>query len=185
MAEIDERVLAKVARSHRSRRNVVLRSRRVDAIWVGIAKKSNEHIVIIENEGPAIRCRIIKRRPEGDRWQASRVKEIKATPRRPNPREPEDQELTTEKETSVRELNQDEKMEEVQTKVPKEMRRRNFKITKYILEKHGYSTNCIGCDAVLSGSAPREHQLDAPPDLKKQWRQIRATKDDSKKEIGV
>ena len=39
-------------------------------------EKSNEHIVIIENEGPAIRCRTIKIRPEGDRWQARRVKEM-------------------------------------------------------------------------------------------------------------
>ena len=62
----------------------------VDAVWVGIAKRSNEHIIVIEGGGPAIRCRTIKRRPMSDRWQADKVAEIKATPRRPNPKDPED-----------------------------------------------------------------------------------------------
>ena len=41
--------------------------------------------------------------------------------------------------------------------MPKEFRRRNFKIIKSLLEKHGYSTNCMRCEAVLSGDAQREH----------------------------
>ena len=71
-----------------------------------------------------------------DRWQAHKVAEIKATPRRPNPKDPEDQELKTEKDARVRDFDQNEKMEAAQTKVPKEFRRRNFKITKSLLEKH-------------------------------------------------
>ena len=71
-----------------------------------------------------------------DRWQAHKVAEIKATPRIPNPKDPEDQELKTEKDARVKDFDQNEKMEAAQTKVPKELRRRNFKIIKYILEKH-------------------------------------------------
>ena len=43
----------------------------------------------------------------------------------------------------MRDLDQNEKMEAAQTKVPKELRRRNFKIIKYLLEKHGYPRNCM------------------------------------------
>ena len=167
VVEIGERVLAKIARSQKSNRKQSLRSRWVDAIWVGIAKKSNEHIVVMEGEGPAIRCRTVKRRPMSDRWQANKVAEIRATPRRPNPKDAEDQELKTEKHPHVRELDQSEKVEAAQTKAPEELRRRNFKITKSILEKHGYSTNCIGCDAILSGGDPRGHTIGCRSRLEK------------------
>ena len=54
-----------------------------------------------------------------DSWQAHNVAEIKATPRRPNPKDPEYQELKTEKYTRVRDVDQNEKMEAAQTKEPK------------------------------------------------------------------
>ena len=41
-----------------------------DAIWVGVAKKSNEHVVVRDGGGPAIRCRSVKRRPFASRWSA-------------------------------------------------------------------------------------------------------------------
>ena len=52
---------------------------------MGVAKKSNEHIVVREGGGPAIRCRSVKRRPVASRWSAEKVAEIEASQRRPCP----------------------------------------------------------------------------------------------------
>ena len=97
IVELGERVLAKIARGPQARRKQALRSRWEDAVWVGIAKKSNEHIVILEGGGPAIRCRTIKRRAADSRWDAGKVAGIKATPVNPNPRDPGEQTLKTER----------------------------------------------------------------------------------------
>ena len=53
LVEFGERVLAKITRCHTSTRKQAPMSRREDAIWVGVAKKSNEHIVVREGGGPA------------------------------------------------------------------------------------------------------------------------------------
>ena len=66
--EIGERVLAKISRGKESGRRQSLQTRWHEAVWVGIAKKSNEHIVVIEGSGQAIRCRTIRRRPTNNRW---------------------------------------------------------------------------------------------------------------------
>ena len=76
-------VLAKVTRCHTSTRKQALMSRWEDAIWVGVAKKSNEHLVVRKGGGPAIRCRSVKRRPFASRWSAAKVAEIEASPRKP------------------------------------------------------------------------------------------------------
>ena len=81
IVELGERVLAKIARGPQARRKQALKSRWEDAVWVGIAKKSNEHILVLEGGGQAIRCRTIKRRPADSRWSADKVAGIKATPR--------------------------------------------------------------------------------------------------------
>ena len=86
--ELGERILAKIARGPQARRRQALKSRWEDAIWVGIAKKSNEHIVVLEEGGPAIRCRTVKRNLANMRWDADKVAAIKASPRVPNPKEP-------------------------------------------------------------------------------------------------
>ena len=60
-----------------------------------------------------------------------------------------------EKDVRVRDLDQNEKVEGAGTKVPKELRRRNFKIIKCLLEKHGYYINCMGCEAIVSDDVQR------------------------------
>ena len=73
LVEFGERVLAKFIRCRTSTRKQALMSRWEDAIWVGVAEKSNEHIVVREGGGPAIRCRYVKRRPFASRWSAKKV----------------------------------------------------------------------------------------------------------------
>ena len=51
LLEFGERVLAKVTRCHTSTRKQALMSRWEDAIWVGVAKKANERIVVHEQLG--------------------------------------------------------------------------------------------------------------------------------------
>ncbi len=62
VVESGEGVLGKVARDSTSNRRQSLRSRWEDVIWVGVAKKSNKNTVVLENVGPAIRRRTVKRR---------------------------------------------------------------------------------------------------------------------------
>ena len=47
--------------------------------------------------------------------------------------------------------------------------RREFKITRKLLEKHGYQSDCSGCDAVLPNARTR---LRAGIDWKTKWRLI-------------
>ena len=155
--EIGERVLAKVMRGRASGRRQALKARWEDAVWVGIAKRSNEHIVVLEGGGPAIRCRTVKRRPLGNRWQAAKIEEIAATPRKPNPDDATRQNVEHTRPTRSTEVDHAEELDRPVTAEPKEPLRRNFKITRRILEKYGYSSDCAGCDAVLAGRKAREH----------------------------
>ena len=108
-----------------------------DAIWVGIAKKSNEHIVILENGGPAMRRRTIKRKNQDSRWDASKVAEMRATPRHPNPMDEQDADMKAEANVQVefKEIEPDLRLPRPETQGPREVKRRNFRITKKILEK--------------------------------------------------
>ena len=53
----NRRVLAKISRGRQSQRKQALQTRWKEAVWVGIAKMSNEHIVVLEVGGRAVRCR--------------------------------------------------------------------------------------------------------------------------------
>ena len=159
IVEIGERVLAKIARGPGSRKRA-LRTRWEDAIWVGVAKKSNEHIVVLEGGGQALRCRTIKRRPVSDRWSSKGIVEIKATPRRPNPKDPDEEDVQAETEPQVKEVKREERIERPEPIPPRELKRRNFRITQKLLEKYGHSPNCEGCEAALGGRRPREHTAD-------------------------
>ena len=156
IAEIGERVLAKIERKPGDKKRS-LRSKWEDAIWVGIAKKSNEHIVVLEDSGQAIRCRTMRRRPMGDRWKAQAIAEIRASPRMPNPKDPEDDDVKPVREPAVREVSPDEVVGDAPARPPSEVRRRNFRITKQLLQKYGYTPGCKGCDAALGGRDARAH----------------------------
>ena len=157
LVEFGERVLAKIARGSHSSRRQALKTRWEDAIWVGIAKRSNEHIVVLEGGGPAIRCRTIKRRPLSSRWSAERIAEIEASPRKPCPEDPTRHTVETERRARVREADAAENLGKPETQETAEPLRREFKITRRLLEKHGYSSSCPGCDAMLNMQGQRPH----------------------------
>ena len=157
IVELGERVLAKIARGPQARRKQALKSRWEDAVWVGIAKKSNEHIVVLEAGGPAIRCRTIKRRPVDARWSAEHIVAIKATPRIPNPREPGEHKLKTERDPQIKRMDPEKVIVPPEVQPPREFRRRDFRITKLLLERYGFSADCKGCEGMLDGKRGHMH----------------------------
>lgn len=100
-------------------------------MWVGIAKRSNEHIVVLEGGGPAMRCRTIKRRPQDCRWEANKVSEMKATPRHPNPKDEQDGDIKAKLDVKVevKEIVPELRLPKPETAEPREAKRRNFRIT--------------------------------------------------------
>ena len=80
IVEIGEKELAKIFRGRQSQRRQALKTRRKEAVWVGIAKMSNEHL---EDAGHAVRCGTIRRRPKDVRWDGKTISGIVATPRKP------------------------------------------------------------------------------------------------------
>ena len=107
-----------------------------------------------------MRCRTVKRRPQDCRWEASKVCEIKVPPRHPNPKDLDDQSMKTEREPEPKPKIKEpfeEKIPPPEVQPPREIRRRNFRITKKILEKYGYAAGCPGCEAMMDGTRAREH----------------------------
>ena len=136
LVEFGERVLAKVTRCHTSTRKQALMGRWEDAMWVGVAKKSNEH-------------RSVKRRPFASRWSAEKVAEIEASPRKPCPETPKRGSVEAEEEIRIATSGVAEGMPQPMTQEPPKPKRREFKITRKLLEKHGYHSDCSGCDDLI------------------------------------
>ena len=86
-----------------------------------------------------------------ERWSAARIAGIRATPRVPNPRDSKQKQPMHEGGTNGIPLG----MDVVGSNVPEteaETRKpafREFKITKGILSRHGYSDDCPGCLAAV------------------------------------
>lgn len=133
--EIRERVLAEIL-GKKSKTKQALQSRWYDAVWVGIAKRSNEHLVVIEG-GPAIRCRTVKRRPVQQRWDDKKIAEIRATARKPNPKIAEEQEVKTDRRPPEHLEACEVEARRADTRDPPEVVPRDFRITKKLLDKHG------------------------------------------------
>ena len=55
--------------------------------WLGMANRTNEHYVALENGGSVIRVRTVKRRPSDDRWNAKAIEDVVASPKVPNPKD--------------------------------------------------------------------------------------------------
>ena len=102
-----------------------------------------------------------------DRWGQQKIIDIKATPRRPNPKEPEDSEAKAEREPQPKQVRFEDVVEEPVTRPPREARSRNFRITKRLLEKYGCSPSCEGCEAMLDGKRPREHNSECRERIEK------------------
>ena len=136
IVEIGEKVLAKISRGRQRQRKQALQTRWKEAVWVGIAKMANEHIVILEDGGHAVRCRTIKRRPKDARWDGKTISRIVATPRKPNPSEPDKKEIGT---GVTMKFENPESLTKPEARAEEEVVRRNFRITNRILEKYGHA----------------------------------------------
>ena len=147
MLEFGERVLAKPKRNPRTTRKLSLKSRWIEGTWVGSTRNSNEHLVIVDDGGPAIRVRTVKRRSEADRWKPERIKSIIATPMNPNPKDDTQQKVESERDTKgIRFEIENEKLPEVMVE-DRQGGKRDFKITKSVLSKFGITEGCPGCFA--------------------------------------
>ena len=151
--EIGEQVLAKPLRAQKSNKKLSLRSKWVHATWLGIAARTNEHIVAIEKGGAAIRVRTVKRKPAEDRWSGEALAEIKATPRNPNPKDEKQEEPLPERLTKGANPGGGDGDQLPNTNTEEdEVRLRDFKITKKLVEKFGITPGCKGCEGQIVGT---------------------------------
>ena len=59
--ELGEQVMAKPLRAKKTNKKLSLKQRWVEATWVGIDRKTNEHLVVLDDGGPAIRVSTVTR----------------------------------------------------------------------------------------------------------------------------
>ena len=171
LVEIGEQVMAKPLRGRRSQKKLSLKERWVFATWVGIDPKTNEHVVVVSEGGAAIRVRTVLRRSVGDRWNVDAIKTIRASPRMPNPKDESQTWVMPERLTRKIEVGEDGSSIPEQANQHREFKFREFKITKGILEKFGFSDNCKGCEAAALGKDARRHSDDCRARIEKQIRE--------------
>ena len=108
--------------------------------------------------GPAIRVRTVRPRSEGERWNAQAVKEIRATPDVPNPKDEKQTEPKTERDTQGVDFGArgGQELPKQKTKHEQDLKR-EFRITDKLLEKYGPTDYCKGCVAKVMGDASRPH----------------------------
>ena len=81
----------------------------------------------------------MKRRPEVNKWDAEKIRNIVASP--PNPEDPSKPDFVG----------------RAQARPVSEPVRRDFQITKRVLERYDNTVGCPGCNAALSNKPRREH----------------------------
>ena len=153
IVEFGEQVLAKPLRSKKTNIRVSLRTKWIEATWVGATRNSNEHLVVLSKGGPVIKVRTVQRRTLADRWDLQAIKDIRATPRRPNPSDESQRKPMPERETAGTKDQEAEKGIPKDTAVEEEKDKqlREFKITTGIINKYGRTHGCVGCDAQRMG----------------------------------
>ena len=149
--EFGEQILAKPKRNPRTTRKQSLKSRWVDATYVGASRSTNEHIVVLPEGGAAIRCRTIRRKPSENRWDKKAIEDIVAGPRNPNPKDWS--QFKPESESATKGIQLEAEGASIPKTVPEEVgsKVRDFKVTKDILSKFGRSEDCPGCEASKFG----------------------------------
>ena len=159
VCEFGEQVLAKPKRSNKKiRKKGTLEPRFHDATWVGHNDRSNEHIVILKAGGPAIKVRTIRPTAEGDRWRASAIKEVMATPDAPNPKDESQKDLRSERNTKGLDFGASGGQHLPRQGVRHEPGlTRNFRVGNRILEKYGPTLGCKGCESKIAGEDARPH----------------------------
>ena len=143
---------------HKMIKHKTLDAKLREATWVGYTGKSAEHIVVLPDGGPAIKVRTVRSRPASERWNGEAVKQIRATPDAPNPRDLTQTDPRSERETKGLDFGarggQDLPRQRVQVQPDL---KREFRITERLLMEYGFTAGCQGCEAKLMGQANRLH----------------------------
>ena len=162
LVEFGEVVQAKLALRRRQqgaarKQKMKLSHRSIAATWVGQVGRTGEHIVI-KKDGQAVRCRTIRRVPVEHRWSAERVRGVIAVPRRPSPNSTDPEKIEARMAAEEQEADRDDLEADPEAEDPEEKTvvRREMRITDRILEAHGFTPGCPGCEARLGG--PSTHR---------------------------
>ena len=137
----------------------------IEGIWVGFDTRTQEHIVVAPRGGPALRIRIVGARPASERWSLNAIREIMATPDRPNPKDPSQKAVRQERHTVELGAAEQEARAPAGTSTgePRGPREdaaplpRDFKIYDAYLQKFGFTRDCMGCNAKRQGIPKRVH----------------------------
>ena len=170
--EFGEQVLAKPKRSTKKiQRRGALDPRFHDATWVGYNDRSNEHIVVLKNGGPAIKVRTVRPRSEGDRWSVGAIKEVVATLDAPNPKDESQTDLRSERNTKGLDFGVSGGHQLPRQRVEREPGLvRNFRINNRILEKYGPTMGCKGCESKIVGGDAKPHSVECRAKLEELMR---------------
>ena len=156
--EFGEQVLALLKRKQQTARKTSLATRWKEATWVGFSTRTNEHIVVVNDGGPAIKVRTLRPRPESERWSEEAINKIVATPDAPNPKDPSQTEPKGPRETDRKGARREGGHELPEVPVRRdEGLVREFRITDKLIEKYGFTPGCPGCEAKIDGTTRAGH----------------------------
>ena len=143
------------------KRKLSFKSNWIEGIWVGFDNRTHEYVVVAPHGAPAIRIRTVRARPASERRSLKAIREIVATPDRPNPNDPSQKAVRQERHTQGVEFGAAEQEARAaaaaSTDAPQSPREdtaqlpRDFKIYDACLQKFGYTPDCQGCNAKRQG----------------------------------
>ena len=123
-----------------------------EGLWLGQARSSNE--LLIGTYAGVVRAWAIRKKPWDEQWDPRLIKEMKGTPRQPNPLKPG---------TNIPimiHFDETGGEGEPEARVParREDKPRAVYIKEWMLEEFGYTGDCPGCNAKRAGtSLQRSH----------------------------
>ena len=136
-----------------------LRTKWVFGTWIGMAQRSNEHLVALPDGGAVIRVRTVKTRTMDERWNAEAIERIVASPRRPNPKDDSQEGPQPERMTKGADPGGGEGKDIESAEVAEEeVKFRNFKITKALVDRLKKTPGCKGCEGIDTGIR-RDHSM--------------------------
>lgn len=151
--EVGEQVMARFApKRAKTKRKAPSAPRPTFGTWVAVHEPIDENIVALHS-GKAARARTALRRPELESWSFERVLQAKATICCPN--STYFGELTAifrfEAEDDAKSGGD---LPDVTTH-DASIKKRNFKMAKWLFEENGYINGCVGCEAMRQGASRR------------------------------
>eukprot|EP00973_Karenia_brevis_P090589 12403341-Karenia_brevis.AAC.1 len=156
VAEFGEQVFYRVPRT-KSNRLRKLETSWFPGTWIGINRRTHEHLVAAE-DGSVVMARSIRRRPLVDRWKIEQIKGIRGTPTCPNPSNTADGEIRNPEDPIRIEIETDGSEVPIPEGIPDDPALRRMKIDRSIFEEIGYTKGCYGCRAIRTNAKnPQAH----------------------------